>query len=88
MKYEDYQKLAKEATVDNLPEILQKIMDNVKVDCELIESQGKALENKDIRIRDLQDTNMKLFLNYNTGTAKEEPEDTGPKTFKDFLDNL
>jgi len=41
---------------------IKPLLDDVKVDYEQIITLSEAKEKSDARIRDLQDTNMKLFL--------------------------
>lgn len=74
MKYEDYEKIAKGLTAENAPDIVKQLLDNIKVDTESVEALTKSNDEKDQKIRDLQDTNIKLFLSQ-TGKADDAPSD-------------
>lgn len=52
----------------------QDFLDKIKPDYDSIETLTKQAEDNDKKIRDLQDTNMKLFLNQTT-EAKQEPDE-------------
>lgn len=70
-----------------LPDLLKEI----KADYESIVSLTSKVESQDNRIRDLQDTNMKLFLAQTGQVAnKEEDEDDveGPEAIDAFVNNL
>lgn len=70
MKYEDYENIAKGLTTENAPDIVKQLLDNIKADTESIEALTKSNEEKESKIRDLQDTNIKLFLSQ-TGKADD-----------------
>ena len=74
MNYSDYE--AKLGGVvsnpDTAPTVVKEILSDLKTDLDTLESMKADLEAKDTRIRDLQDTNVKLFMSQ-TG-AQEEPE--------------
>lgn len=74
MKYEDYEAIAKKLTPENAPEIVRTMLENIKTDTENIAVLNKSIEEKEGKIRDLQDTNIKLFLSQ-TGKADDEPEE-------------
>ena len=74
MKYEDYEKIAKGLTTENAPDVVKQLLDNIKADTESIEALTKSNEEKEVKIRDLQDTNIKLFLSQ-TGKADDDAKD-------------
>ena len=74
MKYEDYENIAKGLTTENAPDVVKQLLENIKADTESIEALTKSNEEKDTKIRDLQDTNIKLFLSQ-TGKANDDAKD-------------
>lgn len=74
MKYEEYEAIAKTLTTENAPEVVKTMLEGIKLDTENLESMTKSLEEKDTKIRDLQDTNIKLFLSASTGKADDDPK--------------
>jgi hypothetical protein len=74
MKYEDYEKIAKGLTTENAPDIVGQLLENIKADTASIEALTKSNEEKELKIRDLQDTNIKLFLSQ-TGKADDDSPD-------------
>lgn len=76
MKYDEYE--AKLGGVvqnpDTAPTVVQDILNELKSDLGTLESMKADLEAKDTRIRDLQDTNVKLFMSQ-TGASEPEPEE-------------
>lgn len=68
---------------DKIPEVLTGLRDEIKA----IEEAGSAAATKvaelDQRVKDLQDTNMKLFLRQTTpqGDDQEEKEETDAEKF-------
>lgn len=74
MKYEDYEALAQTLTVDNAPAVMKSLLDSVKEDLGERDALVAVKEEQEAKIKDLQDTNIKLFLSQ-TGKA-EQDEDT------------
>ena len=74
MKYEEYETLGKGiiANPDTAPIAINGLLSEIKKDLDSLDSLSAALEDSEKRIRDLQDTNTKLFLSQ---TAKAEPEE-------------
>lgn len=72
---------------DTMETEMISILDNIKTDYEGFSNVTDELEKANVRIRDLQDTNHKLFL-AQTGTVDEDPEDiekpTGVGVFDEF----
>lgn len=92
-----YDELEKKVT-----EVLQKpdsalvnimpVLKEIKADYESLVSLTSKVEQQDNRIRDLQDTNMKLFLNQTGQVKDKEDEDEddveGPEAINAFVNKL
>lgn len=93
MTYEEAKKRITEVLQqpDSALVAIQPILEDMKADYEALISLTSKVEQQDSRIRDLQDTNMKLFLSQ-TGQVsdKEEEEDEveGPDAIDAFVSNL
>lgn len=74
MKYEDYEGIAQKLTAENAPEVLKTMLDAVKEDLAERDTLKTVQAEQEAKIKDLQDTNIKLFLSQ-TGKA-EQDEDT------------
>lgn len=74
MKYEEYEAIAKTLTAENAPDVVKQMLDGIKADTESIEALTKSNSEMDKKIRDLQDTNIKLFLSQ-TGKADDSPSE-------------
>ena len=94
MTYDEYVASTQGLTADNAPEILQNLLASVKEDLAerdaykaSIDELNSSIAEKDTKIRDLQDTNIKLFLQSaakpSTSNLTEEAELTG----EDFITN-
>lgn len=90
MKYSEYEALVNEAllNVDKAPLNMKKILENLKADTTLIESQAATIAEKDTKIKDLQDTNIKLFLGQTKKVEEEKEEKTGDEVEEDFIASL
>ena len=75
MKYEEYEAIAKGLTTENAPDIVNQLLENIKVDTTAFESMAQANADMDKKIRDLQDTNIRLFLSSGTGKADDDTPD-------------
>ena len=86
MKYEDYEKKVTDliSNPEAAPVTAQEILSELKADTENIASLEAGIAERDARIRDLQDTNMKLFLSQSS-QIEEEPEE---KSADEILDEL
>lgn len=86
MLYDDYEKrvTALISNPDQAPITAQEILSEIKTDTEKITSLEASIAEKDARIRDLQDTNMRLFLSQST-PVEDEPEE---KSADEILDEL
>ena len=92
MKYEEYE--SKINSVLSNPDTalanISPILDEIKKDTTALEEAMHENESLSARIRDLQDTNMKLFL-AQTGEAAEEEADEpaeGPAVIDEFLSKV
>lgn len=86
MKYEDYEKKVTDliSNPEAAPVTAQEILSEIKSDTENIASLEAGIAERDARIRDLQDTNMKLFLSQ-SAQVEDEPEE---KSADEILDEL
>lgn len=77
MTYEEYEKAAQGYTPENAPVILKNLLDSIKIDLEERDAFKSAIDERDSKIRDLQDTNQKLFLSQTSSNsnAVNEPEE-------------
>lgn len=65
---------------DTMETTIQTVLDGIKTDYEAAASTTAELEKANARIRDLQDTNHKLFLSQvSKPDEKPDEEDTGIK---------
>lgn len=83
MLYEEYEKKLTDVVTDpdNAPVAIPDILTEIKTDLEIIASKDgeiedlkKTIEERDEKIRDLQDKNTKLFLKVTE--SQEDIEDT------------
>lgn len=91
MTYEEYATAAQGFTPENAPVILKNLLDSIKVDLEERDAFKAAIDERDMKIRDLQDTNMKLFLSQtssNSNAVKEEEELTGEEYVSKLLSDV
>lgn len=84
MKYEDYEGIAQKLTTDNAPEVMKTMLDAVKSDLAERDALMSVKAEQEAKIKDLQDTNIKLFLSQ-TGKA-EQDEDT--ETDEEKIDKM
>lgn len=93
MKYDEYEAIAKTLTTENAPEVVSTMLSAIKADTESIDALTKSNQEKDAKIRDLQDTNIKLFLSQ-TGKADDGGSNDGPsaeeinKAVEDEISNI
>ncbi len=91
MTYEEYATAAQGFTPENAPVILKNLLDSIKVDLEERDAFKAAIDERDMKIRDLQDTNMKLFLSQtssNSNAVKDEEELTGEEYVSKLLSDV
>ena len=84
MKYEDYEGIAQKLTTENAPEVMKTMLDAVKSDLAERDALISVKAEQEAKIKDLQDTNIKLFLSQ-TGKA-EQDEDT--ETEEEKIDKM
>lgn len=93
MKYEEYEAIAKTLTPENAPEVVKQLLIGIKADTTAFESMAQTNAEQDKKIRDLQDTNIKLFLSQ-TGKADddspsdEELEEKEHEAVENEIDNI
>lgn len=85
MKYEDYEGIAQTLTVENAPQVVKAMLDAVKEDLGERDALLIAQTEQEAKIKDLQDTNIKLFLSQ---TGKADMGEEEEKTPDEVLDEL
>lgn len=86
MKYEEYEAKLNDVVKnpDSAATAVLDILKDIKADTDTLASLEAGIAERDGRIRDLQDTNMKLFLRQ-TGAGSEENEEKDPDAVLDEL---
>lgn len=76
MKYEEYQGLINNIvqTPDEAPILAQKALEAIKADTDTLDSQSAKISELEGKIKDLQNTNIKLFLQQTGQAPKDETE--------------
>lgn len=76
MKYEEYQGLINNIvkTPDEAPILAQKALEAIKADTDTLDSQNAKISELEGKIKDLQNTNIKLFLQQTGQAPKDEIE--------------
>lgn len=93
MKYEDYEGIAQKLTTENAPEVMKMMLDSVKEDLAERDALMSVKAEQEAKIKDLQDTNIKLFLSQ-TGKAEQdednetEEEKIDKMDLKEYLDYI
>ena len=88
MKYEEYESALQNVVKnpDQAAIAVQDILKNLKADSETFASLEASVAEKDGRINDLQNTNVKLFLRQTGGTDEQDPpEKTGDELLNDLF---
>lgn len=88
MTYKDYQEKVKNVTSENFTAILTDIMKDLQSDFCTFENAQQTIRDKDEKIRELQDTNLKLFLSTSGIPQEKEEEVTEPLTPEQELEQL
>lgn len=91
MKKDEYKNLITEmvAKPEKAAETAQTLLSLVEDDAEVFDSLSEKVGQQESKIRDLQDTNTKLFLSITGQSPKEDPEDPLEKMEpKDFAKGL
>lgn len=90
MTYQDYESRLNSivSAPDTAPAVVQEVLGEIKTDLDSLSSAQAGIEERDGRIKDLQETNIKLFMSQ-TGEAEsqEEPEEE-EKSFEDILNGI
>lgn len=71
MNYADYEGIAQKLTTENAPEVIKTMLDSVKEDLAERDALKTVQAEQEAKIKDLQDTNIKLFLSQ-TGKAEQD----------------
>lgn len=91
MTIDEYKKLINTGLKehDKIPDTLTTVLDNIEQDISKLNSLEQTIKEKDEKIRSLQDTNMKMFLNQ-TSKVNEEKEEKleGIDYVNDFIEKL
>ena len=89
MTYDEYEKNINEVlgNPDTALANIAPVLEEIKKDTEALTSAMSENESLKTRIRDLQDTNMKLYL-AQTGQAAEEVETKEPATGTEVIDEF
>lgn len=87
MVYEDYEKKLTELVKnpDSAALAVQDILKDLKADSETFASLEANVATQEGRIKDLQNTNMQLFLRQTGGGESSEPEEKSPDEVIDEL---
>lgn len=89
MTYEEYENLTKNATAENFQTVMLDLLGNLKNDLTEKETIAADIASKDAKIKDLQDTNMKLFLSIGKATDDNvDPEDEETKLNETVEDEI
>lgn len=90
MKYEEYEQKLSECVKnpDSAALAIQDVLKELKTDCETMASLEAGIAEKDGRIRDLQDTNMKLFLQNCSGNPDQDEAEPVKLSFGEKLEQL
>lgn len=67
---------------DTAPTAVQSLLQEIKTDTDALANAMNVISERDARIRDLQDTNIKLFMSQSS-IPEEEPEEE--MSFEDLL---
>ena len=84
MNYVDYEGIAQKLTPENAPEVLKTMLDSVKEDLAERDALKAVQAEQEAKIKDLQDTNIKLFLSQ-TGKAEQDED---PETEEEKIDQM
>ncbi len=88
MTYDEYvTKATSNLTAENALERMTEILECVKLDLEERDAFKASIDEKDTKIRDLQDTNMRLFLSH-TGKPANDDLTEEPVNGEEFVNNM
>jgi len=76
MTYAEYEKGLTDviSNPDTALTAIKPLLDELKGDIESLDTLKGQVETQEARIRDLQDTNLKLFLSQTSAAPQDEPE--------------
>lgn len=69
---------------DTAPTAVQSLLQEIKTDTEALATAINGISERDARIRDLQDTNIKLFMSQSS-VPENDPEPEPEMTFEELL---
>lgn len=69
---------------DTAPTAVQSLLQEIKKDTDALATAINGISERDARIRDLQDTNIKLFMSQ-SGAPENDPEPEPEMTFEELL---
>lgn len=69
---------------DTAPTTVQSLLQEIKTDTDALAAAVEGIAERDARIRDLQDTNIKLFMSQSSA-PENEPEPEEEMTFEELL---
>lgn len=90
MKYEEYEAKIKNliSNPDTATAAAQDILNDLKADSETFASLQASVTDYEARVRDLQDTNVKLFLRTTGGEPDQDDPEPQPLSFGEKLAQL
>lgn len=71
---------------DTAPAVASSLIEAIKDDLGKLDAAAASIAAKEDQIRTLQDTNIKLFMSQSGNAATEEPEEEGPKSFEELIE--
>lgn len=69
---------------DTAPTAVQSLLQEIKTDTDALATAINGISERDARIRDLQDTNIKLFMSQ-SGAPENDPEPEPEMNFEELL---
>ena len=69
---------------DTAPTAVQAILQEIKTDADALATAINGISERDARIRDLQNTNIKLFMSQ-SGAPENDPEPEPEMSFEELL---
>ena len=94
MTYEEYSEMCGKLTKENAPQIMKDVLDNIKTDLAELGTAKTSIAELEKKNRDLQDTNIKLFLSQTSkrdddnGNEEDENELTGDAALDFYSDKI
>lgn len=90
MTYQEYEAKINESlnNFDRAPEIMKGVLDELKKDTTTISSLTTKVGEQTKRIKDLQETNVKLFLRTGDGKKEEKEEQEVDKKPEDYMQDF